>query len=154
QRVASRPAEGEQVRQDAVFGYVGLEPGAIDDVMRLDLDCAGVSDDETRQRPVAVRGHLLDHTLHRAVVTALATVAHLLLPRAAPGCVGATHLLVLLGPRFAVQLSHLRFELTAPHGLGVVEALVRPAVAALAAHPYVRAVCSGYEGTKHVHDLC
>ena len=75
------------------------------------------------------------------------------LPELADRRVGAAHLLVGLGPLLALELADLGLELAAPHRLRVVEALVGPAVAALAALEDVRPVRAGDVGAEDVHDL-
>src|SRR6478609_531454 len=159
-RVAAGAGVVEQVRQHPVLADVGLQTGAVDDEVRVDL-CGRhsraalclrvqIGDDALTVR---TRAQLADLTGQRAVPTLCPAPFELGLPQLADRRVGAAHLLVGLGPLFTLQVADPGLELAAPHRLGVVEALVGPAVAARSALEDVRAVRAGHVRAEDVQDL-
>src|SRR5215469_17085498 len=123
----------EQVLEHPVLSNIGLEPGAVDDVVSGDRDRArlALALDHADDLAVAIDHHLVDGALHDLIPAFAAALVHLGLPRSSPWRAGAAHLLVPGRPVLAFQLAHLRLELAAPDRLRVVEALVGEAIGAL-----------------------
>src|SRR6478609_3227163 len=146
----------QQIGQYPVLPDVGLQAGAVDDEIRVDLDRPRLAlGGEVRDDALAMgpRPQLADLAGDGAVPALPAAPFELFLPVLADRRVGAAHFLVRLGAFLALEAPDLGLELATPDGLGIVEALIGPAVAALAAFEDVRAMRAGDVGAEHMDDL-